>query len=140
MYLELQDELYRKISSICSKADNLVDTFKYDEAINMYLKALYLVPEPKRDWEASTWIYTALGDTCYMKKDFDASKNYLFDAVNCPKGIENPFIMLRLGESLFELGEVNKAKEYLLRAYILEGYAIFDSEEDKYFKVIKNEV
>ena len=33
--------------------------------------------------------------------------------------------MLRLGESLYELGEVNKSKEYLLRAYILEGYSIF---------------
>jgi hypothetical protein len=53
---------------------------------------------------------------------FDASKNYLFDAVNCPDG--NPFNILRLGKSLL-LGKVNKVKEYLLRAFILEGYAIF---------------
>jgi len=48
--------------------------------------------------------------------------------------------MLRLGESLYELGEVNKSKEYLLRAYILEGYSIFYSEDDKYFQVIKDEI
>ena len=39
-------------------------------------------------------------------------------------GIENPFIMLRLGESLYELGEVNKSKSICL-GHILEGYSIF---------------
>jgi hypothetical protein len=63
-------------------------------------------------------------DCCYhfIFVYFDASKNYLFDAVNCPDG--NPFNILRLGKSLL-LGKVNKVKEYLLRAFILEGYAIF---------------
>ena len=122
--MELQDELYERIVSICSEGDNLVNRFEYENAIKMYLEALYLVPEPKYNWQ-STWIYTALGDTCYINGDFSAAKEFLFNAINCPDGIENPFIMLRLGESLYELGEVNKSKEYLLRAYILEGYSIF---------------
>ncbi|GGA28702.1 hypothetical protein GCM10011384_17680 [Psychrobacillus lasiicapitis] len=67
-------------------------------------------------------------------------KIFLFNAINCPDGIENPFIMLRLGETLYELGDVNKAKDYLLRAYILEGYSIFENEEEKYFDVIKSEI
>ncbi|MCI4060597.1 hypothetical protein MMK25_34065 [Bacillus cereus] len=48
--------------------------------------------------------------------------------------------MLRLGEILYELGEVNKSKEYLRSAYILEGYSIFYSEDDKNFEVIKDEI
>lgn len=138
--MELQDDLYERILSICSEGNDLVERFEYENAIKMYLEALDLVPEPKDVWEASTWIYTALGDTYYMNKDFEASKEFLFNAINCPDGIENPFIMLRLGESLYELGDVNKSKEYLLRAYILEGYQIFDSEDDKYFEVIKDEI
>ncbi|MFJ5772521.1 tol-pal system YbgF family protein [Psychrobacillus sp. NPDC093180] len=138
--MELHDELYERIVSICSQGDDLVNSFEFENAIKTYLKALDLVPEPKQNWEASTWIYTALGDTCYMNKDYDASKDFLFNAINCPDGIENPFIMLRLGETLYELGDVNKAKEYILRAYILEGYSIFENEEDKYFDVIKSEI
>jgi len=138
--LELKNDFYERIVSICSKGNDLVERFEYENAIKMYLEALDLVPEPKDVWKASTWIYTALGDTYYMNKDFEASKNFLFNAINCPDGIENPFIMLRLGESLYELGDVNKSKEYLLRAYILEGYRIFDSEDDKYFEVIKDEI
>ncbi|MFJ7973568.1 tol-pal system YbgF family protein [Psychrobacillus sp. NPDC096389] len=138
--MELHDELYERIVSLCSQGDDLVNSFEFENAIKMYLKALDLVPEPKQNWEASTWIYTALGDTSYMNKDYDASKHFLFNAINCPDGIENPFIMLRLGETLYELGDVNKAKEYLLRAYILEGYSIFENEDDKYFDVIRSEI
>lgn len=138
--MELQDKLYEEILSLCSKGDKLVDDSMYNEAVEIYLKALKLIPEPKRNWEASTWIYTALGDTCFLKEDYEASRNYLFDAINCPDGIENPFVMLRLGESLFELKEVSRAKEYLLKAYMLAGDEIFQSEVGKYFDVIKDEI
>ncbi|WP_316568832.1 tetratricopeptide repeat protein [Neobacillus sp. YIM B06451] len=137
--MELNDELYEEISNLCSDGDSLVEESMYDKAIDLYLKALNLVPAPKTDWEASTWIYTALGDTCFIKGDYKAAKNYLFDALNCPDGIGNPFILLRLGETLFEMQEVIKAKEYLLRAYMLEGYDIFEEEDGKYFDLIKNE-
>ena len=138
--MDLQYKLYNEILDICSKGDNLVEQSKYDEAIYMYLKALDLVPKPKNEWKTSTWIYTALGDTCYIKKDFIVSKKYLLDAIDCPEGIENPFINLRIGESFFELGKFKKAKEYLLKAYILDGYAIFYDENDKYFDLIKDEI
>lgn len=64
------------------------------------------------------------------------AKSELYNALNCPSGISNPFILLRLGESLFECGEMDKAKEYLLRAYMIEGYKIFFNEDDKYFELI----
>lgn len=39
---------------------------------------------------------------------------------------------------MFECGELAKAKDYLLRAYMLEGYKIYFSEDDKYFELIKD--
>lgn len=138
--MKLDDELYEEILSICSNGDNLVENFMYDEAIEMYSRALNLVPEPRNNWEASTWIYTALGDVYYIKKDFEKAKNYLFNAMNCPDGIVNPFILLRLGQSLFELNEFNNAKNYLMKAYMLDGYSIFYDEDDKYFNIIKDEI
>lgn len=138
--MELQDAIYEEILSICSNGDNLVENFMYDEAIEMYSRALNLVSEPRNNWEASTWIYTALGDVYYIKKDFEKAKNYLFNAMNCPDGIVNPFILLRLGQSLFELNEFNNAKNYLMKAYMLDGYSIFYDEDDKYFNIIKDEI
>lgn len=111
---------------------------KIDDGITKYNEALDLVPSPKEDWEASTWTYTALGDAYFLKSHFKEASNFFYDALNCPGGIENPFINLRLGQSLFELNQLDKSKEFLLRAYMLEGTEIFDDEDPKYFEIIRN--
>ena len=38
---------------------------------------------------------------------------------------------LLMGQSCFEINEIPKAKEYLLRAYILGGQARFENEDEK---------
>ncbi|MED4402852.1 hypothetical protein ABET41_16005 [Metabacillus fastidiosus] len=116
--------------------NDFVEKGQVNKAIESYIEALDLVPLPKNDWETSTWIYTALGDTYFYDCDYEMAKNNFYNALNCPNGGSNPFIILRLGESLFECGEIDKAKEYLLRAYMLEGYKIFFNEDDKYFELI----
>ncbi|MEC1180061.1 tetratricopeptide repeat protein [Metasolibacillus meyeri] len=136
--MELNDQVYDQIVKLCNEGNAFVEQGKDDKAIEIFRAALDLVPLPKSDWEASTWIYTALGDTYFLNGDYEKAKSNLYNALNCPEGTSNPFILLRLGESLFECGEIDKAKEYLLRAYILEGYKIFFNEDDKYFELIKD--
>ena len=138
--MELEDELYDSIMVKCESGDGLVEEDRYSEAKKMYLEALELIPEPRNNWEASTWVYTALGDACFFEKDFTNALNYFFDAMNCPDGIANPFILLRIGQCFIELNDFIKGKEYLLRCYMFEGYEIFEGEDIKYFNVIKSEV
>lgn len=134
--MELEDKVYNEILNLCNLGDSLVEEFKYDDAIKKYLEALDLVPLPKNEWEASMWIYTALGDTCFIKGDYEKAKDFLYEAINCPDGLINPFVLLRLGETLYEVGEFEKAKEFLLKSYMLEGYKIFYDEDEKYFNMI----
>lgn len=132
--MKINDKLYDEISSLCSKGDKLVDDSKYDEALSEYRKALNLLPKPAEQWEAAVWIYTAIGDTYFWKKEYEAAIKYLFNAYNCSNGFSNPFINLRIGECYFELNNPEKATEYLLRAYMMNGKEIFGYEEEKYFK------
>lgn len=136
--LELNDQAYDQIVKLCNEGNAFVEKGKDDKAIESYMAALDLVPLPKNNWETSTWIYTALGDTYFLNCEYEKAKSNFYNALNCPDGISNPFILLRLGESLFEYEEFDKAKEYLLRAYILEGYKLFFNEDDKYFELIKD--
>lgn len=138
VYSKLSEESYKEIVDICKKGDKLVDAGEYDEGMKYYLSALELVPEPKKDWEATTWICAALGDVYFLMGEYDKSKNYLFDTLNCPNGMTNPFVNLRLGECFYELENIDKSKEYLIKSYMLQGYDIFEGEDDKYFKVIKD--
>ncbi|OOM11704.1 tetratricopeptide repeat protein [Clostridium saccharobutylicum] len=135
---QLHDKLYGEILKKCSIGDELVEESRYNEAIESYLEALELIPSPKDRWEASTWVNTALGDTYFQINKYNKAREYLYDAMNCPNGIANPFILLRLGECLYKIGNIDEAKEYLIRTYMLEGMDIFENEDKEYFKLIEN--
>jgi hypothetical protein len=61
----------------------------------------------------------------------------LHDAFNCAGGTDNPFVSLRLGQAYFELNVIDKAEEYLMRAYMLDGKKIFRGEPKKYVNHLK---
>ncbi|MBI3509742.1 MAG: tetratricopeptide repeat protein [Bacteroidetes bacterium] len=137
MNKQIPDNVYAHILQLSEEGNAYADNERYDEAVKKFNEALSLLPSPKIDWEASLWLYASIGDMFYQKKEFQSSKDVLYNALNCPGGIENPFVYLRLGECLYECGEMNKAKEYILRAYLLEGEEIFKSEDEKYFELIR---
>lgn len=136
--MEMDNRIYEEIVDLCEIGDTYFERGEMDLAIEKYASALELVPLPKKDWDTSTWIYTALGDAYFFNTDYERAKSNLYDAINCPEGSSNPFVLMRLGQSLFECGEFDKAKEYLLRGFLIEGYSLFYSEEDKYFDLIKD--
>ncbi len=63
--LELNDKVYNKIVSKCEKGDKLIEKLDFEKAIKIYTEALDLIPIPKNIWEASTWVYTQLGDVYF---------------------------------------------------------------------------
>ena len=137
--MELNDKVYDEIVNLSEEGNGLFDDKKYLDAKNKYIAALELIPNPKTDWEASTWLYTALGDVSFFLQSYDEAKNFFLDALNCPDGIGNPFIMLRLGESLYETGgDIDKIRDYLVRAFMLGGIEVFEGEDEKYFKTISD--
>jgi tetratricopeptide (TPR) repeat protein len=114
-----------------------MDDEAWDQAIGVFSQAMDLLPEPKRQWEAAMWLYASIGDAHFMKGDYAEAKESFFDAMNCPDGIENPFVLLRAGETLYKLGDLEGAKEYMLRAYMLEGEEIFEDEDPEYMEFMK---
>lgn len=134
--MELDDDIYEKILKFSEKGDQYLEKLNFSKAILNYTKALELVPLPKQDWDASTWLYTAIGDAYFIDERYEEAITQYYNALNCPEGIDNPYINLKLGEGLFEISDMEKAKEYLLRAYMLDGYQIFNEEDDKYIQLI----
>ncbi|MCY6355882.1 tetratricopeptide repeat protein [Clostridium sp. ZS2-4] len=138
--MELDDKVYEKIVVLCKNGDECFYNVEIEKAIEYYEKALELVPEPKCDWETSTWIYSALGDCYFIMKQYEIAKKCFYDAVNCPGGIANPFILMRLGQCLYECGDKKGAKEYFIKTYMFEGYKIFSEQDEKYFALIKENI
>ena len=49
----------------------------------------------------------------------------------------NEFVLIRYGQCLYELGEIEKGKQFIFEAYMLGGQELFINENAKYFYLIE---
>jgi tetratricopeptide (TPR) repeat protein len=135
--LELPDLTYRKIKALCSAGDRKAEEDDFAQALEKYWAAWDLLPEPKTDWEAATWILAAIGDANFAGGDYEAGRDNLSLAMHCPNAIGNPFLHLRLGQCQYRLGNLDRAADELARAYMGAGAKIFADEDEEYFDFLK---
>jgi tetratricopeptide (TPR) repeat protein len=135
----LPDEIYEKITDLSEQGNTLLDAGDINGAIAAWEEALATVPSPNTEWESALWLHASLGEAHRMAGRFDIAQGHLLDALNCPDGHMNPFVLLRLGETLVDQGQPDPGTEYLLRAYMLEGDEIFEEDDDKpYFQILRD--
>lgn len=134
---ELSPAVYNSIQIYSAKGDQLAAEKSYGEAIAEYNKAWELVPDPKNQWNASTWILAAIADAAFLAGYKTSAREALQYAMTCPDAVGNPFLHLRYGEVLLDSGEEDAAAEELMRAYIAEGEEIFSAEDPRYFEFLK---
>jgi len=130
--MELDESIHRLIKAHCADGDALADSAQYQAAVAAYNKAWELVPAPKTDWNASTWILAAIGDACFLGGYAASSKEAFSFALTCPGGLGNPFIHMRLGQLAHDAGDFDAAADELMRAYMGAGDEIFANEDRKY--------
>lgn len=136
---ELDDVTYDQIQELSEQGNALAEDEAFSDALEKFNAALMLVPEPKTEWEAATWLYASMGDMYYLQEDYAKAREQLYNALNCPDGQQNGFIHLRLGQALRRLHEQDKALDHLLRAYMIEGKDIFKGERED-FRFLKEHV
>ena len=133
---ELPRDVHEAIQAHCAEGDALAASGQYEAAIGQYNAAWALVPTPRNDWNASTWILAALGDAFFLGGHIDAARKPLEFAMTCPGGLGNPFLHLRLGQVLFEAGELDAAADELMRGYMGGGPEIFANEDPRYLEFL----
>jgi tetratricopeptide (TPR) repeat protein len=129
---ELAAHLHDEIQRLSAAGDVSALDRRFDEALEHYNAAWALIPEPKTEWNASTWLLAAIGDAAFLGGYKSSALEALRFAMHCPDGIGNPFLHLRLGQVLFEQGDQDAAADELARAYMGGGAEIFDQEEPRY--------
>ncbi len=137
---ELDSGTYAEVTRLCARGDELVGSDELAEAVRQYEQALSLLPPPFYRWKAATWVLTALGETLYFQRDYPAARRALQDALLCPDAATNPLIHLRLGQALYDLLEMEAARQELLGAYMLDGERVFRGEDPKYWNYLRSSV
>jgi len=138
--VQLSDSTHAEITALCKQGDDLARAGHLEEGKNKYVTALRLLPENHREWEAATWIYAAIGDVHFQMKNYDKAFKCFFNAVQCPKGLGNPYIHLRLGQLYYEQERLDKAADELTRAYMGAGIAIFMEDDPKYLEFLETKI
>lgn len=132
----LSDEVADELDKLAIKGDAAFDQGAYRNAIKTYQKGIELIPEPKNQWEAKLWFTAAIADAYWFLEQYEEALPYLDESLQVEGGHANPFIRLRRGQVLYELGQLEGAKAELLKGYKLGGEELFDDEEGKYFDLI----
>ena len=133
---ELPESIYDPLKRHCAQGESHFETGHYSEAMGEYNAAWMLIPDPKNEWEASTWVLAALADTCIRLDRLEKAREALLYAMTCPGGLGNPFLHLRLGQVSLDLGDEDRAADELIRAYMAEGEEIFAAEDPKYLSFL----
>jgi tetratricopeptide (TPR) repeat protein len=134
---ELSDELHGEVKRLCASGDDLVEAGRYPDALEKYWAAWDVLPEPKNHWNAALWILVAIGEANFFSADFEAGTDNLTQAMHCPDALGNPFIHLRLGQCQFELNNLDRAADELMRAYMGGGAEIFEDQDPKYIRFLQ---
>jgi len=138
---ELPPDFVSWIERLCEEGERLADDGDYVNAVQRFRTAWNLIPEPKAAYEAAFQILGAIGDASFLSGDWQGCRDAMKRAVKeCDGAIENPFIRLRLGQSLFELGELPEAANWMAPAYLMEGKKLFDSDKPEYLAFIKQQL
>lgn len=129
----INDRLYQQIVHCTNRGNILAEQENYSFALIEFEKALALVPKPKEKWAAASWILTAIGDCHFLMGHFAEAETQFQQALIAADGHEKAFNYMRLGQCLYELDQMEGAKQALARAYLLEQREIFNGEDPKYF-------
>jgi len=134
---ELPPRVHEAIKHLCADGDTIAAAGQYEQAISEYNRAWEMIPEPKTQWNASTWILAAIGDAAFLGGYDTSAREALEYAMHCPDAVGNPFLHLRLGQVLFDTDERDRAADELMRAYMGAGVEIFAAEDERYLSFLR---
>ncbi|NMM62973.1 hypothetical protein HBE96_09705 [Clostridium sp. P21] len=135
--MDLDENIYDEIVKLCNEAEEYEERCENEKAFDKYEEALDLIPGDIEEYEISSLILVSMGDLMFIEDDHKQARNYYFDALNCVGGIGNPYILFSIGKCFYMENNFEKAKEYLIKTYMLDGMDLFYNDDNKYFDLIE---
>lgn len=130
--MEDLDQQFERIADHLNDAVELRDKQKYKAAHKAALKALTQLEKPYCKSPLAVIVYSAIGDIYFAEGDFEGALKSFFAAHDSSGGVNANYVQLKLGMTFFEQGKTDKAKDYLLKAYLNNGSALFLDIDKKY--------
>ena len=133
-------DLQKTITGIARKAKSLALQGAFESAIAEYTQGLELLAEPKHASEYAVMLFSGIAEAYYLQGLWDDALKYFGEAIRSEGGLGDPYIHLRLGQIRYRKGEMEKAADELMRAYMGSGKIIFEGEDPMYYALIRSHI
>jgi hypothetical protein len=121
-----------------AEGDDLADAGEDTAALGRFQAAWSSLPEPRDEQESAVRILGAIADCHFHLGAWESCREAAQHAFRCGADLDNPFLRLRIGQSLFELGDEQEAANWLVPAYLSEGRALFEQDDPKYLEFFRD--
>jgi hypothetical protein len=126
------------VDRLFAEGEALTDEMRDEEALSSFRAAWALLPGPRDKQELAGRILAAIADCCFYLGDWEGCRRAVQHAFRCGEDLSNPFLRMRLGQSLYEMGDDQEAANWLVPVYLLEGRKPFEGEDPKYLESFQN--
>jgi len=130
-------EQFDRVGDLIWEAQGLHLRGKSAAAIRRYHEALALLGDAAPESVDATTIYFQIGEIYWLRREVGQALGYFRQAVANKGGVGLAVLHLRLGQIRYEQGELAKAQDELMRAYLGAGAAAFAGEDPKYYALIQ---
>jgi tetratricopeptide (TPR) repeat protein len=120
--------------------DALADEGRHGEALASFNAAWQALDEPKDEQDWAVNVLAAIADCCFFLGRWDECRDAIQHAFRCGADVSNPFLRLRLGQCLYELGNLRESTDWLVPVYLMEGREPFKDEDPKYLESFRSQL
>jgi hypothetical protein len=129
-----------EVDGLVAAGEELADAKRPEEALQRFRAAWQALPEPKDEQEPAVNVLAAIADCCFFLGRWDDCRDAIQHAFRCGADVSNPFFRLRLGQSLYELGEFGESANWLVPVYLMEGREPFEQDDPKYLESFRSQL
>ena len=135
---DLAPEIKQKVVELCEKAVSQSEIERFEASNRSLEKVLLLIPEPKPEWKAYTWLQASRPDNFYELEHYAEALVLFEEALELDEVYQsNGYVHMRIGQCLHHLKRQQEALGYLKEAYQLGGEELFEDEYAIYKKLAK---
>jgi tetratricopeptide (TPR) repeat protein len=124
-----------EVKRLGNEANARMDEGRYVEAIALFRRGIEILPRPRHRWPEAEWFLAGIGDALWFL-GLHLNAVPVWRDILLLNGLGNPFVHLRRGQTLYELGNHGEAANELMRALLLGGEPLFEEEPRKYWDFI----
>jgi hypothetical protein len=120
--------------------EDFTDAQEDEAALRCFSAAWDALPEPRDEQEPAVRILAAAADCQFHLGRWAECRAAVQHAFRCGANVANPFLRLRLGQALYELGDEREAANWLVPAYLSDGRSLFEDDDPKYLEFFRSKL